>query len=92
MRSSRTAICIAALLALAPAVMGQAVAGDPNNAATWYRQATARYRAMEYQIDKWERIWSFEGDPDRGPSDEARRHMQRHLPIIELIARGGRRS
>ncbi len=66
--------------------------GDPNNAATWYRAALDAYRAVQFDMQLYEHSAAFEADPDRGPTAEARRYLQRYREAINLTKRAARRT
>jgi hypothetical protein len=60
---------------------------DARNAATWYRRAIEKYRAIEVTQADWMDLGNFEGDMTRGPSPNVRRVIARFQPAIEMTDR-----
>lgn len=77
---------------LARFASAQVLEGDPNNAATWYRAAHEAYRAVEFDMQLYEHSAAFEADPERGPSADARRYLQRYREAVNLTKRAARRT
>ena len=88
---NRLAILIV-LMALAEPCIAAASpqAGDPLNAATWYRRARERERAAGISPDEWMTIHFFDSDTLRPPTPQVRMLIGKLQPAINLTRRGAR--
>ncbi|MHC4208987.1 MAG: hypothetical protein ACYSWT_04655 [Planctomycetota bacterium] len=90
MRSVKSLAVLAAVLAAAGPVAGQA--GDARNAAAWYQRSFARLRTIEITEAEWKVIREYRRNPHAAPSATVRAVLTRVEPVLSAARRGAQQD